>query len=329
MNKKVILTVVILVIIITLAVIGTSVLRGQKKVIIQGEVEASEIKISSKLAGRVEKMAVKEGQKVSKGDFLFAIATPEIDAKLSQAMAAKSAAKAQEDKAKNGARKQIIESAHNLWKQSEIALNLAKKSNERITNLFNEGVIPAQKRDEVKAQYELCKENEKIARSQYEMAKEGAQKEDIISATALVSKASGAIAEVESYLADASQYASLNGEISKIIANETELVSTGYPVVTIVDIDNPWIVFNVKETLLPQLSIGKKLDVYVPGLDKNIEVEVSYISVQAEYATWTATRSKGSFDIRTFEIRAYPTSKIDGLRVGMTVVADLESAKNE
>lgn len=329
MNKKVILTIVVLVVIVTLAVVGTVALREQKNITIQGEVEASEMKISSKLAGRVENMVIKEGQRVAKGEFLFSIATPEIDAKLSQALAAKSAAQAQEEKAKKGARKQIVESAYNLWKQSEIALDLAKKSYERINNLFNDGVLPAQKRDEVKAQYSLCKENEKTARAQYEMAKEGAQKEDIQSATALVNKASGAVAEVESYLADASQYAPLNGEISKIIANEGELVSTGYPVVTIVDIDNPWVVFNVKETLLPQLTVGKKLNVYVPALEKKIEIEVSYISVQAEYATWTATKSKGSFDIRTFEVRAYPTSKADGLRVGMTVVADLEKGKNE
>ena len=159
------------------------------------------------------------------------------------------------------------------------------------------------------------------------MALEGAQKEDKVAAEALVQRAQGAVNEVESYLSDAFQYAPINGEISGIISEPGELISTGYPVVTIIDIDNAWVAFNVKENLLPLMPKGKKFNVYVPALDKDIELAVHSTSVQAEYATWTSTRAKGGFDIRTFEVKTYPTTPNSGIRPGMTVVYEFEEAK--
>ncbi len=324
MNKKALTVILILVGFIVLTIGGTSLLRSEKVTTIQGEVELTESKISSKLPGRIENMKVKEGDKVSKNDFLYAITTPEIDAKMAQVQAVRQAAKAQKQKADVGARKQTIGSAKNLWNKAEAGREFAQKSYNRVENLYKEGVVPQQKLDEVKAQLEVANANANAAKLQYEMAVEGAQKEDKMAATALVAQADGAVKEVESYLAEASQYAPFDGEISKIIAQNGELVGTGLPVITVVDIENPWFVFNVKETLLPKMKQGDKVMVYVPALDKDIEIEITSIAVQADYATWTATRSIGTFDVRTFEVKAYPTQKTSELRAGMTCVFTLD-----
>ncbi len=327
MNKKVIAIVAIICAVALIVIMGTGALRGEQIQTIQGEVEVSVSKVSSKLAGRVDSLSVREGDMVTKGAFLFSIATPEVDAKLKQAQAAKSAASAQSQKADAGARSQMIESAKNLWHQAQAGAELASKSLARVQNLYNEGVVAEQQLDEIKMKYEVAQGNVKIAKAQYDMAVEGAQKEDILAARALVERADGAVMEVESYLSDAAQYAPFSGEISTIVAHRGELVSTGFPVITIADTQDPWVSFNVKETLLPQMPKGKIIEVYVPALDRTVEIQIQSMAVQAEYATWTATRSKGSFDIRTFELKAYPTKPNSGLRAGMTVVFELQGAE--
>ena len=327
MNTKVLSIIVIIITIMLLSIYGTSVLRKNQKQILQGEVDVTEYKISSKLAGRIDSLAVKVGDNVAKGDFIFAISTPEVDAKLQQAQAVKSAAMAQRNKADAGTRRQIIQSAFGLVKEAEIAVNFAQKSYDRIQALYVDNVVSLQQRDEVKAKLDVVKQKQKIAKAQYNMAVEGAQKEDKVAAEALVQRAQGAVNEVESYLSDALQYSPINGEISGIIAEPGELIATGYPVVTIVDIDNAWVSFNVREDLLPLMTKGKKINVFVPALNKNIELMVHSVSVQAQYATWTSTRAKGGFDIRTFEVKTYPTTPNKSIRPGMTVVYEFEDIK--
>lgn len=295
--------------------------------LIQGEVEATSYKISSKLAGRLEEMEVKEGQKVAKGDLLFVLSTPEVEAKLEQAMAARNAAGAQSAKARDGARPQEIEAAYNMWRKAEAGVGLAQKSFDRILNLYNAGVVPAQKYDEVSANLTAAKTTAAAARAQYDMALEGARKQDIEAAAALVAQATGAVMEVEFYLEDAAQYAPIDGEISTIIAEKGELVGAGYPVVTMLDMKDMWVTFNIKESLLPKIKIGTTLTGYVPGLGRDITLKVYYMAVQAEYATWSATRTKGDFDIRTFEVKARPESQADGLRPGMSVVVNWDELK--
>ncbi len=329
MNKK---TVVAVAVIVTIAVVValvaiTNALRGSELTLIQGEVDATEYKISSKLAGRIDTIRVHQGQEVKKGELLYVMATPEVGAKLEQAQAARTAAAAQKSKVDAGARKQIIASAKAVVEEVQLMVEYAQKSYDRVEALYQDGVVSLQKRDEVKVNLDVAKQKLQMATQQYQMAKEGAQWEDKVAAGALVDRAQGAVNEVESYLADASQLSPIDGEISSVIAQVGELVSTGYPVMTVVDMRSAWVSFNVTENLLPQLPKGKKLDVYVPGLDKNIELEIVSISVEADYATWSSTRSKGGFDIRTFELRAVPTTKDTGLRVGMTVVYELPSTK--
>lgn len=311
----------ILVIVIAIIALGWYLVKSEP-VLIQGTVECTSYKASSKIAGRIDAMKVKQGEVVEKGRLLYTLSTPELDAKLQQAEAVRSAAKALDDKAVAGARSQQIESALNMWQKAQTGKELAKKTYERVQNLYRDGVVPAQKLDEAKANYDAMVATENAAHSQYRMALEGARKEEKAAAAAQVRQAQGVVKEVEAYLGDAMIYSPVAGEISSIISEEGELVGSGYPVVTILDLNDAWITFNIKETMLPKIEIGKSIEAYIPALDKNITLEVSYIAVQADFATWNATRTQGSFDIRTFAVKMKPTDAVSGLRPGMSAIVN-------
>ena len=278
---------------------------------IQGEVEATSVKISSKVPGRIEQMDVKEGQQVTKGQQLFMLSTPEVQAKLQQAQAVRQAAGAQSEKARRGARVQEIEAAYNMWKKAEAGRELAQKSYDRIKNLYESAM----------------KTTAQAAQSQYNMAVEGARLEDKTAAAALVAQATGAVSEVESYASDAIQYSPIDGEVSTVIAEPGELIGSGYPVITLLDMNDLWVTFNVKEDLLPKVKIGSILTAYVPGMAKTVQLKIDYMAAQAEYATWSATKTRGDFDIRTFEVKARPVKRIAGLRPGMTVTVNWDEIK--
>ena len=312
-------------VVIILAVVLISwYLDRRAPMLIQGTVECTTYKASSKVPGRIDQMKVEEGQQVEKGELLYMLSTPELDAKLQQAEAVKSAAAALDAAAVAGARIQQIEAALNMWEKAQAGLELARKTYERVQNLYNEGVIPAQKLDEAQANYKAMEATALAAKAQYDMASDGARKEDKEAAAARVRQAEGAVSEVESYLNDAAVYAPVTGEVSTIIAEEGELVGSGYPVVAILDMSDMWVTFNIKETMLPGMKIGTHMTGFVPALDRDVEFEVTYIAPQADFATWAATRTQGGFDIRTFAVKAKPVSDAEGLRPGMSVLVDWE-----
>ncbi len=323
MNKKriILAAAAITAVIIIIAAIGYW-LKRSEPIIIQGTVECTTYKASSKIAGRIESMGVHEGQRVQKGELLYTLTTPELDAKLQQAEAAKSAATALDQKVMAGARKQQIEEARNLWQKAQAGRILAQRTFERIKMLYQEGVVAAQKYDEAEANYQAMVATEAAAKAQYELAVDGASREEKRAAMAQVEQAAGAVNEVESYLQDACVYSPINGEISTITARQGELVGSGYPVISIIDTSDIWVTFNIKETLLPKIKVGDYILAYIPALDKDIELEIRYISIQADFATWSATRTQGGFDIRTFAVKAYPTPPTNDLRAGMSVLVN-------
>ena len=322
MNRKIIWSAIITIaLIIIVALVGYH-LKHSEPIILQGTVECTTYRASSKIAGRIEKMNLHEGQHVTKGELLYTLSTPELNAKLQQAEAAKNAATALDQKALAGARIQQIEAARNLWQKAQAGRVLSQRTFERVKTLYKQGVVAAQKFDEAEANYQAMVASEAAAKAQYELALDGASKEDKEAAAAQVQQAEGAINEVESYISDAMVYSPVDGEISSIIAEQGELVGSGYPVVSIIDTTDIWATFNVKETLLPKIKIGGKMVAYIPALDRDIEFEIRYISVQADFATWSATRTQGSFDIRTFAVKAYPIGNAEGLRPGMSVLID-------
>lgn len=315
------LIIAVVVIIAVVALVGWY-LKRSEPTIIQGTVECTTYKASSKIAGRIEEMKVEQGDHVTKGQLLYVLSTPELDAKLRQAEAVKSAATALDQKALAGARVQQIEAALNMWQKAQAGKELAQKTYDRVKALYDKGVVPEQKFDEADANYRAMVATEMAAKAQYDLAVAGASKEDKEAAAAQVQQAEGVVSEVESYISDAMVYAPVDGEVSTIIAEQGELVGTGYPVVAILDTTDTWVTFNIKETLLPKITVGMKMSAYVPALDRNVELEVTYISVQADFATWSATRTQGSFDIRTFAVKARPVTDVENIRPGMSVLVN-------
>ena len=303
MKKGNIIGIVVAAVLIVVAVILVSrYIRRSTPTILQGTVECTTYKASSKIAGRIDDMKVEEGQHVEKGELLYTLSTPELDAKLMQAEAARSAAQALDQKALTGARSQQKEAALNLWQKAQAGRELAQKTYDRVKRLYDQGVVPAQKLDEAEANLQAMTATEKAAKAQYDLVDDGSSKEDKAAAAAQVLRAQGAVTEVESYLSDAMVYSPVTGEISTVIAEQGELVGTGYPVVAILDLQDMWVTFNIKETLLPQIHMGTRMIGYVPALDREVEFTVTYIAPQADFATWAATRSQGGCDRRTFAV---------------------------
>ncbi len=297
-------------------------LTKRTPMLIQGTVECTTYKASSKVPGRIDAMKVAQGDRVEKGQLLYTLSTPELEAKLRQAEAVKSAAAALDAAAIAGARIQQIEAALNMWEKAQAGLELARKTFERVKNLYDQGVVPAQKLDEASANYTAMKATAQAAKAQYDLAADGARKEDKEAAAARVRQAEGAVSEVESYIGDAMVYAPVTGEVSTVIAEAGELVGSGYPVVAILDLTDMWVTFNIKETLLPKIKLGTRMSGYVPALGYDVEFEVTYIAAQADFATWSATRTQGGFDIRTFAVKARAVSHIENMRPGMSVLVD-------
>jgi HlyD family secretion protein len=323
-SKKRLTTAVVLTAIAAFIVYTFVLLLKKEPTVLQGEVEAKQVKISSKIPGRIDSIAVKRGQQVMKGDLIFTINSPEINAKLAQATAVRQAANAQKTKAYNGAQREDIEAAYSTYIKAEAAAQLADKTFTRVQNLFNDGVVPEQKRDEAETQMKAARETAKAAKAVWEKAKNGARYEDKAAAAALVEQAEGAIAEVQAYLAETSINAMLSGEVSGINVEVGELAPTGFPVVTLYDLSDIWATFFVREDLLNHFSIGKEFTATIPGLgNKTFNFKVSYVSPAGDFARWNATKTSGEFDLKSFQVEARPVSKIEGLRPGMTLVVTL------
>ncbi|MDT8377686.1 MAG: efflux RND transporter periplasmic adaptor subunit [Desulfotignum sp.] len=296
---------------------------------IQGEVEATQVNLAVKIAGRVSEVFVKEGESVEKGTSLLQLDSPEITARLRQVSSAREAASARKDKADAGARSQEVEAAMNLWIQAREAAELADKTYRRINSLYADGIVPGQRQDEAVARWKAAEAAAAAARSQYDMALEGTRKEDRQAASAMVDQARGAVTEVESYLNETRLKTPLSGEVIHLLADPGEVVNAGYPVVTILDLDDIWITFNIREDNLAGMGMGRVFPVSVPALgDKKFEVAISYIAPRGEYATWRSTSASGGFDLKTFEIRARPLESIRGLRPGMSVLVSRKDLPN-
>lgn len=313
---------VLIAVIAVIAIIGYFAL-SPKELILQGEVEANEIRVSGKVPGRILELKVNEGERVDKGQILVYIDAPEIEAKSVQAMAAENAAKAVADKANNGTRKETIEGAKQQYEQAKAAANFAEQSYTRAKNLYAQGVMAAQKYDEIEAKYRAAIAQEKAAKSQYNMAVNGAQQEDKQAALAQVNRAKGAMMEVDSYKHETRLTAPISGEISEIFPKVGELVGTGSPIMSIVDLNDIWITFNVREDLLSKIHMGMEFSGKVPALgNKEIKLRVTYIKALASYATWKATKITDEYDTKTFEVKVVPVSKVSGLRPGMSVIVN-------
>lgn len=289
--------------------------------VIQGQVEVTEYRVSSKVPGRVLKLLVEEGQIVKAGETVAILEAPELGAKLSQAQSAEDAAAALLRKAERGAREEQIRAAYEMWQKAIAGREVTQKSYDRVKNLYDQGVTTAQKLDEVTAQRDAAIATENAAKSQYELAKNGAQQEDKDAARAQQNRAQGAIAEVNSYLKETTLVALMDGEVTDIFPCVGELVGTGAPVMNVALVDKMWLTFNVREDKLADFKVGQTIDVVVPALgDKVIKAKVTSMKDLGSYAAWKATKTTGQYDMKTFSVKCTPVGKVDGLRAGMTVL---------
>ncbi len=318
-DRVLILTIVIVLIILAImSVIGFLCIK-QGPDTVQGQADATEIRISGKLPGRVAELYVEEGNRVKTGDTLVRIHSTLLDARLDQAQAMENVASAANAKVDAGTRSQIITGAYELWQQAKAAVSITQKTYQRMQNLFSKGVVSEQKRDEAKAAYDAAVAGEAAAKSQYDLAKAGAQKEDKEAARALVSAAKSSVKEVNAILEDQYLVAPCDGEITEVYPNVSELVATGAPIMSLQK-DDHWVVFNVRENLLKDIKLGSVLKVKIPALDIETDAKVFYIKDLGTYANWQATKSTGDYDARTFQIKARPEKKIENLRPGMSVI---------
>ena len=301
-------------VIIIVALIGFLALDREPNVI-QGQVEVTEYRVSSKVPGRILELRVKEGDFVKVGDTLAILDAPEVRAKMEQARSAENAAAALELKAQNGARKEQIQGAFSVLQQAKAGYEIAEKSYGRIQRLFDEGVVSAQKRDEVYANYKAME-----AQMQYDMAVNGARMEDKMAAAAQVGRARGAVQEVNSYIHETVQIAQMEGEVADVYPKVGELVGTGSPIMSIAVMEDMWGTFNVREDQLHDMQVGSEFTAYVPAFDKEVKMKVYYLKDQGSYAVWKATKANGQYDLKTFEVKARPVEKLDGLRPGMSLI---------
>lgn len=325
-EKKYSINNMLLAFIAVLVVIGLVALAGffllsPPDEIIMGQAEATQVRISGKVPGRVSSYLFGEGDNVKAGDTLVYLDTPEVMAKLQQVRAVRAAAEAQSAKAMKGARAQEVTGAYEMWQKAKAGLEIAQKSYDRIQNLYDQGVMSAQKRDEAAANYQAMAATEKAAQSQYEMAKEGARREDKLAAEALVQQADGAVAEVESYIRERALVSPIDGEVAERFPEVGELVGTGAPIMNIIDLRDLWITFSVREDLLKDIKIGAEVTGLIPALEnKEVTLKVYYMKDMGTYAAWKATKATGQFDAKTFEVRARPATQITDLRPGMSVI---------
>lgn len=306
--------------VIAIAIIGF-VFMNKPPEIIEGQAEGTTVRISGKLPGRVMEFYVREGDTVAPGDTLVRIHSAVVEAQLTEAEAMQTVARAQDRKIDAGTRSQIVQAAADMLAQARAAESIAQKTYQRMQNLYSQGVISEQKRDEAKAAYDAAVAARGAAQSQLSLARAGAQKEDKQSAAAMVEAAGGGVSQVQALLADSYLTAPTAGTIDQIYPEPGELVATGAPIMNLLKADDRWITFNVREELLPELTMGKTISVMVPALGKkDIDVSIYYIRDMGSYATWQATKSTGDWDSRTFQIKARPVDSIPELRPGMSVI---------
>lgn len=303
-------------------VIGVGFLLPKPQEVIQGEAETTDYRVSSKVPSRVKELRVKRGDMVHAGDTLAIMDSPEVEAKMAQAEAAEAAARAMEQKALNGARRQEKQGAFELWQRAKVAADVAQKTYDRVSRLHAEGVMATQKLDEAEAQLKAYQAAERAAKSQYDMAVEGARSEDRAMAAAQVARAEGAISEVKGYMSETVLLATADGTVTEIFPEVGELVGTGAPIMNIARMDDVHFIFNVREDYLPGMSIGSELEVYMPALDRDVKVKVSSINAMGSYATWKATKALDQYDLKTFEVTANPVNATDvkDVRGGMTAI---------
>ena len=288
-----------------------------------GVMQAKTVDVAAKVTGRVETLPVHEGDTVSAGQLLMTLDIPEVEAKLKEVEALKSAATARQSLVDEGARPQEIRAAKAQMQRAQAGQELAQKTFNRVHALYREGLISKQKHDEALAQKKSADELLAAAKEQYDIALTGARTQEKQAATALTAQATGGVEQVESLVKEKNVTSPIASEISRIYVEIGEVAAAGLPLATLVDLSDQWAVFNIREDDLPKITKGAVLSAEIPALNaKNVQFKVYFINPRGDYATWRATRQSSGYDLRTCEVRARPVQPVSDLRPGMSVIVN-------
>jgi HlyD family secretion protein len=290
---------------------------------LQGQIDARYIDVSPKIVGRVAKLQVHEGDEVQIGTPLVLLDSPEVQAKVSQAQSALAAASARQQLVDTGMRREEVRTAKATWQRAVSNALLAEKTFKRVNALYAQGLTSQQRNDEVETAYHSATDAVNAARAQYDLTVNGFRSEEREAAAAVTRGAGAAVEEIDALAADISLKSPISAEVDKVILQQGELAPPGFPIMTLVNLDDVWAVFNLREDELATVKLGTQIAGKIPALGgRSVKFTVYYISPKGEYATWRATRQSSGYDIKTFEIRARPLEKVDGLRPGMSVLVE-------
>jgi len=290
---------------------------------LQGQIDARYIDVSPKILGRVAKLQVREGDDVNVGSPLVVLDSPEVQAKVSQAQSALAAASARQQLVDDGMRHEEVRTAQAAWQRALADARLAETTFRRVNALYQQGLISQQRNDEVETQFHAATDGASAARAQYDLTRNGFRSEERTAAAAVTRGAGAAVDEIDALAADISLKSPISAEVDKVVLHEGELAPPGFPILTLVNLSDVWAVFNLRENELAAVKIGTQMTGRIPALGgKAVRFAVYYISPKGEYATWRATRQSSGYDIKTFEVRARPVEKVEGLRPGMSVLVD-------
>jgi HlyD family secretion protein len=296
--------------------------------LVQGEVDATRLDIAARVDGRVADIPVERGENIAAGAVLVRIDNPETLAKHEQALAAKVVADAQLANIKAGTRAEVIAARKAALERAQASVILAQKTYDRISQLAEHGNAPQARLDQATDTLHESQRATDQAKSAYEQAVNGYTAEERQISAANVQKAVADIAAVQSVIDQMVITAPVASQVYKRNVEPGEYVSPGVPLVTLIDLNDLWIHFDLREDLVKTLKIGDRFDVRIPALaDRRITVEVKLIATKGEYASWRATRATGDFDLRTFAIRAYPVEKVPELRPGMSAYMDWQQRR--
>jgi HlyD family secretion protein len=294
---------------------------------IQGEVSADRVDISPRVNGRVVKLNVDVGDAVTKGAILAELESPQLATALLAAQAALAVSKADLDRV-NSTRPETIAARKAEVAAADADIVLARETYQRQAHLVQSGNTPVARVDESTRNLEAAIRKKESAEAALQLAVAGASVEEKALAAAQVKQAESTLGQRHADISELTVRAPIDGQVTTRVAELGENFSAGAPLLSLVDINNPWLTFNLREDLLAGLKVGDRFEVVIPAFSgKRIEVRVTIINVQGQYATWRATRATGDFDLRTFEVRAAPVVAVEGLRPGMSVIAEWSRAR--
>lgn len=301
--------------------VGVWLAKHPAKEPLYGMMQAKTVDVAAKVTGRVEALKVREGDNVTADQLLLVLDIPEVEAKLKEVRALQEAAAAKSSLVDEGARPQEIRAAKAQMQRAQAGVQLATKTYNRVRSLYKDGLVSKQKFDEALAQKQSADQMLAMAREQYDIAVTGARAQEKTAASALSQQAAGGVEQVQTIVDEKNVTAPLAAEVSRIFVEEGEIAAAGVALVSLVDLTDQWVVFNVREDAMPEIKKGTQLKAEIPALGrKDVAFEVYFINARGEYATWRATRQSTGFDLKTFEVRARPVSAVPDLRPGMSVI---------